>query len=138
MSKQPTNRQVLTSLAIGAACFAGLTQAGYQGDATAVIPGTTTAIPAELAKLLLSVAAMFLPGLLNKWMPGLGDIVRKILDSLLKGGDRSAPTRTGERVDRLIEVLEPLKDDKDVQEAIDELVCRLLRCDRQGDHDHAV
>jgi hypothetical protein len=74
-----TNKQIAMGAALGAATFGGLHAAGYSGDSQASIPGTTFSINAEIIKYALTLAAMFLPKLAEKLLPGLGPIVTKLL-----------------------------------------------------------
>lgn len=136
---QPTNRQMIASLGLAAATFAVLPSMGFVKGQQALVPGTSIELPAEFAKILWTVLAAFLPGLLNKWVPGLGDWVKKLFDQLLKGGDSvsTASTSTAQRIEMLLNAVEPLEMDPDLEDKVSEIVCRLLKC-KDGKHNHAV
>jgi hypothetical protein len=86
-----TNKQIAMGAALGAATFGGLHAAGYSGDSQASIPGTTFSINAEIIKYALTLAAMFLPKLAEKLLPGLGPIVTKLLAMFSKDQPVVAP-----------------------------------------------
>jgi len=137
---QPTNRQMIASLGLAAATFAVLPSMGFVKGQQALVPGTSIELPAEFAKILWTILAAFLPGLLNKWVPGLGDWVKKLFDQLLKGGDQisSDTPKPGEQIDLLLRAVEPIRGDSEAEQAIEDLVCRLLKCKKDGDHTHEV
>jgi hypothetical protein len=86
-----SNKQLAVGAALGAATLGGLHAAGFSGDVQARIPGTSFSLDAAILKYILAAAAMFLPKLAEKLLPGLGPIVAKLLAMFSKDEPVVAP-----------------------------------------------
>lgn len=132
-----TNRKLLTSIGLGAVAYFAANAAGYQGDAPAAIPGTGVGLSGEFTKWIITALAAFLPSLADKWMPGLGKWVSKLLDSLrdIQVEDGGPVQDIGDRISLLSRATEPVANNQEAREMVRKLICLLYDCQHEGAHE---
>lgn len=94
-----SNTRLATATVCGAGAFVVLSGMGYNGSTPAGIPGLPLSISAEVVKYVLTIAIAIIPAYADKILPGLGALVRGILESLRpKGGaaDKTVPAANRE------------------------------------------
>lgn len=77
------NRKTLMMILSAIAAYFGLGAAGWNGNDPATVGGTGVTFNPEMIKLILTLAAAFVPQLADRFVPGLGKILSDWLDKLL-------------------------------------------------------
>lgn len=94
MSHSTQNKPIilLGSGIIGAVIFAVMTLMGYTAESDGVVKAGAFELDPEMFRNILSVLVPILIPIVNKWWPGVGDIIQKLLGFLL-------PKEDGEKAD---------------------------------------
>jgi hypothetical protein len=106
-------RKLIMQIVSALAAYFGLTWAGYNGSEPTEV-GAGISINPDMIKYIFTALAAFLPQLADRFVPGLGAILSKVLDALLgkpktADGEPETALTTTRKVDPFREDMDAFK-----------------------------